>query len=260
MSVRPPPLEDLLDFALESAQRAGALTLGYFNAGVAHERKADHSPVTEADRGAERLLRERIAQVFPKHGVLGEEYGEQRGTDPARWIIDPIDGTFSFIRGVPLYSVLIGLEWQGEMVLGVIHMPALGETVYAARGAGCFWNGRRARVSPVGELEQATLLTGGGGMFDRTGRTVAFERVRRACGGHRSWCDGYAYALLATGRAEVVVDPVMAIWDLAALVPVVLEAGGAITNWSGAPGHAHGEAVATNGRLHAEVLSRLSGT
>lgn len=252
-----PPLQPILEFAVEAAHRAGTLTLGFFNVGTPHETKADASPVTIADRGSEKLLREMIGAAFPEHGILGEEFGEQPGRVPARWILDPIDGTFSFIHGVPLYSVLIGFEWRGEVLAGVIHMPALGETVYAARGLGCWCNGRRAWVSGEGDLSKAALLTGGGKMFDRTGRSDAFDRVRRACGYHRSWCDGYAYALVATGRAEIALDAAMAIWDAAALLPVLTEAGGRVTDWSGRPTHTGGDLVATNGLLHDAVLSQL---
>lgn len=252
-----PQLREILDFSVEAAHLAGALTLGYFNAGTPHELKADKSPVTAADRGAEQLLRQRIEKHFPAHGILGEEFGEKRGSEPARWILDPIDGTFSFIHGVPLYSVLIGFEWRGEVLAGVIHMPALHETVYAARGLGCYWNGRRARVSTENDLSNATLLTGGGKLFDETGRTAHFDRMRRACRVHRSWCDGYAYALIATGRADIVLDPRMNIWDNAALLPCVIEAGGTFTNWTGRTTHAANEAIATNGALLKPVLTTL---
>lgn len=263
-------LQRLLEFAVESAQLAGRFTLGYFNAGTPHELKADNSPVTAADRGAEERLRARICRYFPTHGVLGEEFGEQaaaaavpdpRGsgrTGPARWILDPIDGTISFISGVPLYAVLVGLEWSGEMLVGVIDLPALGETVYAAAGLGCWWNGRRARVSATADLAQARLLNCGTRHLARFGREAAFQRLRDACYADRAWCDAYAYALLATGRAEIVIDPLMNIWDSAALLPCVTEAGGTFTDWSGRPTHTAPEALATNGALFEAVLARLN--
>ncbi|MFO0838391.1 MAG: inositol monophosphatase family protein [Phycisphaerae bacterium] len=256
--MQPPNLREILDFAVDAAHAAGALTLGYFNVGTPHEIKSDSSPVTVADRNAERLLREHIAAAFPRHGILGEEFGEERGAEPARWILDPIDGTFSFIHGVPLYSVLIGFEWRGEVLAGVIHLPALNETVYAARGLGCYCNGRRARVSDVTTLDRATLLTGGGKMFDKTSRGPAFEQLRRACLNHRSWCDGYAYALVATGRAEIVLDPKMAIWDCAALLPCLLEAGGTFTDWTGRTTHDAAESIATTPALLPAVLRAIA--
>ena len=251
-------LRAYLDFAVEIAQQAGALTLAYFNCGTPFELKADQTPVTAADRGAEQRLRERIESAFPDHGIVGEEFGEKPGVEPVRWILDPIDGTISFLSGVPLYSVLVGLEWAEEMIAGVIHMPALGETVYAARGQGCFWNGRSARVSNVAELSEARLLSTGTKAFAKHNRRQEFERVRDACKLDRGWCDGYAYALLATGRAEIVLDPVMELWDSAALLPVVTEAGGTFTDWSGHETHTAPEAVATNGRLLGAVMEALA--
>jgi histidinol phosphatase-like enzyme (inositol monophosphatase family) len=238
-------LRELTAFAVESAQLAGAFTLGYFNAGTPHELKADRSPVTAADRGAEERLRKRIGAAFPDHGILGEEFGETQGNGRARWILDPIDGTVSFICGVPLYAVLVGFEYDGEMVAGVIHLPALGETVWAAKGQGCWWNGRRARVSDTRELAAARLC--------------AFERVRAQCLLDRGWSDAYAYALVATGRAEIVLDPVMSIWDNAACMPCVVEAGGSFTDWSGNATHRGPEAVATNGALLQPVMAAIRG-
>ncbi len=250
-------LQSILDFAVESAQLAGSLTLGYFEPGIAYQMKADNTPVTVADRLAEELLRKRIAASFPDHGIVGEEFGEQSGRAPARWILDPIDGTMSFISGVPLYSVLVGFEWQGEMLAGVIHLPALRETVYAARGLGCRWNGRPARVSDVRELSQARLLLTSAKLIDECQRGAAYERLRAACYTDRGWSDAYGYALLATGRAEVVLDPRMSLWDNAALVPVVTEAGGTFTDWSGRPTHTASEALATNGHVFDAVLRTL---
>lgn len=249
-----PNLQTILDFAVESAQAAGDLTLRYFQTGVQPELKADQTPVTVADREAEQLLRARIAAAFPTHGIVGEEFGTVAGRDPARWILDPIDGTFSFVAGVPLYSVLIGFEWAGELAAGVIHLPALRETVYAARGLGCRWNGKPARVNGVDRLGDARLLHGGVKSIYTCGYGAAFERLREGCKTDRSWCDAYAYALVATGRAEIALDPRMSLWDVAALVPILAEAGGRITDWSGGVARLHSETVATNGRLHDAVI------
>ncbi len=250
-------LREVLEFAVEAAQLAGAFTLGHFQADTPLELKADDSPVTAADRGAEELLRERIQRAFPRHGILGEEHGEVAGTDPARWILDPIDGTVSFVCGVPLYAVLVGFEWEGEMLAGVIHLPALRETLWAGRGLGCTWNGRRARVSTVTRLADARVVHGGVAWLERCGRGAALGRLLAGAKLDRGWCDAYGYALVATGRAEVALDPVMKIWDTAALLPVLLEAGGALTDWNGRRTHRAPEVVATNGALHAEVLARL---
>ncbi|RMF71160.1 MAG: histidinol-phosphatase [Planctomycetota bacterium] len=254
-------LNDALAFALEAAREAGELTLKYFRSGVAVETKSDETPVTIADRSAEELLRKRIEHAFPDHGVLGEEFGEQPGREATRWIIDPIDGTFSFICGVPLYSNLIGLEHRGEMVLGVIHLPALGETVFAARGLGCYLNDRDtpARVSSVCRLKDARLSATSVKTIKRYGRYDAYCRLRDACKADRGWADAYAYALLATGRVDVVLDPIMSIWDTAALLPVVTEAGGTLTDWSGRPTHTAPEALGTNGHLLNAVLELVAG-
>ncbi|MFN0137070.1 MAG: inositol monophosphatase family protein [Phycisphaerae bacterium] len=250
-------LSEILDFAVESAQLAGAFTLGYFNAQTPVEIKADRTPVTAADRGAEERLRARIEKAFPTHGILGEEFGEKPGREPIRWILDPIDGTFSFICGVPAYSVLIGVEVEGRAVAGVIHMPALNETVYAARGLGCRWNGRVARVSQVAELENARMFNAPLKLMKRHGRQGSYAALADATMADRGCLDGYAYALLATGRAEIVLDPIMNLWDTAALYPCVTEAGGTLTDWDGNDTHTAPEAVGTNGLLLPAVLREI---
>ncbi|HEY3500899.1 MAG TPA: inositol monophosphatase family protein [Polyangiaceae bacterium] len=252
-------LREVLDFAVESAQLAGSFTLGFFNASPPVELKADRTPVTAADRGAEERLRQRIERAFPTHGIVGEEFGEKAGTAPARWILDPIDGTYSFICGVPLYAVLIGFEWEGEAVAGVIHLPALQETVYAARGLGCRWNGRPAHVSNVRDLSEARLVFASAKFARKHGKGPEFERLLAACGNDRGFPDAYGYALVATGRAEIAADPVMALWDTAALYPVITEAGGTLTDWRGTATHKAPEAIATNGALLEPVLATLRG-
>ena len=252
----------MLDFAVDAARQAGELTLEHFHSDAGYEMKADNTPVTIADRGAEELLRKRIERAYPAHGIVGEEFGEKVGSEPARWIIDPIDGTFSFICRVPLYCVLVGLESEGEMVAGVIHMPALGETVYAAKGLGCRWDGRDftgrpARVSDVSDLSQARLLHGGPKLMHKHSKLAAFNRLRDQVYAERGWCDGYAYLLLATGRAEIMLDPILHLWDTAAPLPVVTEAGGTFTDWSGKRTHTAPEAIATNGQLFEQVMSAV---
>ena len=255
----PPHLQAITEFAVEVAQQAGTLTLGYFGATPDVTLKGDGSPVTQADRGAEQLIRERIAKAFPKHGILGEEFAEQPGAGEGRWIIDPIDGTHSFICGVPLYAVLVAFEWYEQVACGVIHLPALGQTVWAGRGLGCFCNGRRARVSEVQNLGEARVAHSGAKLMSLGGREGEFTRLIAACGSDRGWSDAYGYALVATGRADVMLDPVMKIWDIAALVPVVVEAGGTLTDWQGSPTHKGSEALATNGKLLGPVVGVLRG-
>jgi len=250
-----PPLRELLAVALEAAREGGRRTLAYFNAGAGVESKADGTPVTAADREAEATMRRIIARAFPDHGILGEEEGETAGSAPSRWIIDPLDGTRSFVRGVPLFGTLVGLEARGEPVVGVIHLPALDETIAAAHGEGCTWNGRPCRVSAVDRLADALLVV----TDERSARarSGAYDRLAARTELQRTWADCYGYALVATGRAEVALDPVMNVWDCAALLPVVEEAGGRFTDWQGRRTIHGGEAVATNGVLHDAVLDVL---
>lgn len=249
-------LDDYLAFAIKTATDAGRIALAHYQTGVAVELKADRSPVTLADRGAEQAIRQAIADRFPDHSVVGEEYGADDRSSSFRWVVDPIDGTKSFVRGVPLFGTLIGLEIDGRVEVGVCHLPALGETIAAATGLGCTWNGRTARVSDTRTLEEATVLFSDSRMLgERLGdRRQAFER---ATGLLRTWGDCYGYCLVATGRADVMIDPAMNPWDCAALVPILREAGGRFTDWTGAERIDGGDAVGTNGGLHDAVLDLL---
>jgi histidinol-phosphatase len=246
--VNPAELRDLLDFAVEVAWRAGRATLPHYQTGVAAERKADESPVTAADRAAERTARAIIGDRFPGDAIIGEEEGEERAGAARRWIIDPIDGTRAFMRGVPFFGVLLALEVDDDAALGVMHFPALGETVAAARGLGCWWDGRRARVSSIDRMQDALVLTTDVNIAD-TRRAAGWDRLRTQAGVARTWGDCYGYALVATGRAEAMLDPVLSIWDVAALAPIIEEAGGVFTSWDGERGYRPDTAVATNAAL-----------
>jgi histidinol phosphatase-like enzyme (inositol monophosphatase family) len=256
-----PSLRELMEFAVEAAWQAGKITLEYFQASFDLELKADLSPVTVADRRAEQALREAIERRYPDHAVLGEEFGET-GPQGARfrWVLDPIDGTASFVRGVPLYGVMVAVERDGESVVGVVNLPALGEVVYAARGEGAHWNGRRARVSAVDRLEDALVLSTGETAMARFGRGAAYERLRAASKTQRTWGDCYGHMLVATGRAEVMLDPIMNLWDNAALLPILVEAGGTFTDWSGNATHTAPEALSTNGLVLDRVLAEIQGS
>jgi histidinol phosphatase-like enzyme (inositol monophosphatase family) len=253
--VQAPSLQELLEVAMEAAVLAGRRTLAYFNTPIAVETKADRTPVTCADREAEQLIRERILRSYPRHSILGEEHGEQTGNQPYRWIIDPIDGTKAFIHGVPLYGVLIGVEVYGEVRVGVIYLPALQEMVAAASGLGCFWNGRRTRVSNVSQLENAALLTSS--VASAMARSDAYERLVSQTKLQRTWGDSYGYALVATGRAEIMLDARMNVWDCAPMLPILEEAGGRFSNWKGERTIWGKEAVATNRILCDEVIQVL---
>ncbi|MBI3269925.1 MAG: histidinol-phosphatase [Planctomycetes bacterium] len=245
-----------LELATDLAWRAGRVALRYFQTGVAAEAKADLSPVTIADRESEQLLRAELARLHPTHGILGEEFGHERPESPYQWILDPIDGTRSFVRGVPLFGVLVGLVHRGKPIVGVANLPALDELAYAGRGLGCFWNGRRARVSETRDLAQAAVLLTDVRDFRGTARE-GYLRLQAATAMERTWGDCYGHVLVATGRAEVMLDPVMKIWDCAALLPLVTEAGGTFTDWRGRATIDGGDAISTNGHLRTAVLEAL---
>ena len=257
--VSPLSLDELLDLALSAAREAGEVTLRYFQKNPTVETKADLSPVTIADRESERVLRQRIEQRFPDHGILGEEFGAVREGSAYRWMLDPIDGTLSFIHGVPLYGVMVGLEHAGEASLGVVHLPALGETVWARRGGGAWWNGRRARASDVARLGEAVLLTTDVTWFAAAGLDAAYQRLRAATKLERTWGDCYGHMLVATGRAEIMLDPTLDQWDACALLPILEEAGGRFTDWRGLRTIRGGNAISTNGALHDAVMRLVAG-
>lgn len=248
-------LGDLLEIARRAAEVARGVIMPLYETGTAVELKADRTPVTLADRNAEVAIREFLARECPGHGILGEEFGEVAGDGRHRWILDPIDGTKSFIHHVPLFGTLIALERDGEPVVGVIACHAAGETASAARGEGAWLNGTRVRVSGVDRLEEATIT------MTSYARTAAmhprgFSSLVSRCGLSRAWGDCYGYLMVASGRAEVMLDPEMSIWDAAALLPVVTEAGGGFSQWDGTPGLGS-SVVATNGLLHEAVLAAL---
>ena len=247
-------LKRLLDFAVQLAREAGDITYRHFKGSFVAERKTDNSFVTIADREAERNLRVSIERAFPDDGILGEEEEEKVGTSQRRWIIDPVDGTYSFVHGVPLYAVLIGLEIDGESVLGAVNFPALNELVYAARGLGCFRNGQPARVSTTKTLSEALLLATDFGTCEQWGFGSAAAALQQQVNARRTWGDAYGHVLVATGRADIMLDPVMNVWDCAALSPVVEEAGGTFTDWQGKRTIFGRNAISTNGLLFDGVM------
>jgi len=259
-----------LEAALTGVALAGRQTLERFDdPGLAVVEKADHSPVTEADHAAERLLREHLLGRFPGDAFLGEESGTAAGSSGYEWIVDPIDGTKSFIRGVPLYATLVGCRLAGRGVLGVIAIPALGELAYAAAGGGC-WHVRgrgeptRSRVSSRESLAESLICTSDFTSFGRrrdgSQGNEARGRLEQACRLSRTWGDGYGYLLVATGRAELMVDPIMNAWDAAAVETVIIEAGGRFTDWQGRERIDSGDGIASNGLVHAAALRLLGGS
>ncbi|MDG1401127.1 MAG: inositol monophosphatase family protein, partial [Candidatus Binatia bacterium] len=219
--------------ALALVEQAGELTLKYFGKDIAVETKADDSPVTVADRGAEALIREGLEAAFPDDGILGEELGEKKGSSVRRWIIDPIDGTQSFIRGVPFYGTLVGLEMGEEVPLGIMGFPALSMNLWAVQGQGAWRDGQRLRVSEVDQLADATVLSTDASPGHFGNEAEAFGRILERCGRQRGWGDCYGYALVAMGQAEAMFDPILAPWDCAPMLPILEEAGGVFVDWRG---------------------------
>jgi histidinol-phosphatase len=251
-------LPQYLDFIQETAYLAGRVTLGYFNTGVPTDFKSDNTPVTVADRKAEELIRQRIEKKFPKHAILGEEFGAKESGDATHcWYIDPIDGTRAFVRGVPLYAVLIGLEIEGRVEAGGAYFPALDEMIAAATGLGCWWNGRKARVSAVNSISQAVITCSTAQSFPEYGRQAVFERFLSRCYYQAGWGDAYGYLLVATGRVEVMLDPIMNAWDCGPFPPILHEAGGYFGDWNGIETIHGNEALGTTNHLLPEVLELI---
>ena len=263
-------LTERLDLAIALAREAGDYVMRFYQSpALSVERKADATPVTDADRGAEELMRSRIETACPNDAIVGEELPDTDGSSGYRWYLDPIDGTQSFIHGVPLFGTMLGLEHGDDAVAGVILLPALAEAVYAARGSGAWWatgvshaaalDARRAHVSGIGTLDQATVSATSARRFGRAEMDPAYSRLSSAAALARGWGD-YGHYLVATGRIEVMVDPsMMSVWDCAPLLPIIEEAGGRFTDVSGNATIHGGSAVSTNGLVHDEVLTTLRG-
>lgn len=268
-------LQPRLDWAIEIARQAGDVTLQYFrNPQLEVERKGDDSPVTVADKEAETLLRQLIAEKFPDDAIVGEEHGVTDGNSGWAWVLDPIDGTKSFIHGIPLYTTLVAvLEVEGDDIstgrpqIGVIRAPALDEQVYALRGGGC-WHQRgtakpeSARVGNCENLPSGLLLTSEVNSFgdDRGADCMdVYLKLDATARLARTWGDAYGYLMVATGRADVMIDPAMSLWDAAALQPVIEEAGGRFCDWQGKPTVHSGDAIAGNAAVVEEVLRVTQG-
>ena len=249
-----------LRHAIACARAGGDLTLEHFRPGVFEaERKSDGSPVTVADRGCETLIRSMIREAFPDDGMLGEEFGDEAGSSGYRWIVDPIDGTFSFVHGVPLYTTLIGIERieDGVVGAGVARAPALDEMVYAHLGGGAWHvvgsgDPVRARVTETASLAAATVSTTSLDYWDDAQHWVA---VDEACAHTRCWPDAYAVMLVATGRCDGVLESNLHAWDIAPFGPILSEAGGRATDWRGRTTVDTTTLIASNGAIHDELLA-----
>lgn len=254
-------MSERFDFAVQIAKEAGDLTLQYFDCpDLVVERKSDGTPVTAADKGAEELLRKRIAEAFPQDAILGEEFSDKEGTSGYRWILDPIDGTKSFIHGVPLYSTLIGIEQNKTPIIGVIWLPALDKGVWAEKGSGAWQKHPKcenllpAKVSQINSLSEALFLTSEVKTFDQVGRRDVYNIMEQKCYLTRTWGDAYAYYLVATGRADLMIDSEMSPWDAGPLLTILEEAGGHFTDWQGHSTIYGYEGIATNNALFQSVL------
>ena len=252
------PMHPALAAAVEAARAAGEIALRYYHGGVEVMIKPDQTPVTEADRQAEQAITAILGRAFPDWGFLGEEFGEAGSTE-TRWIIDPIDGTKNFVRGIPVWAVLIALEERGEVTTGVVHNPATGDLFTARRGEGAFVNGRPIRVSDCNRMKEATLLHSGLPLLRAEGWWEGFLRLVDASYRTRGFGDYYGYGLLAEGKAEVYVEVDLKPWDIAAVKILVEEAGGRLSDFSGRATIYDGRVLASNGRLHDEALRLLNG-
>lgn len=262
-----PNLDGRLGAAVEFARKAGNQTLELFRATeVGLEWKTDGSPVTLADQNAEQLLRDLIGNRFPEDAILGEEFPEKTGTSGYQWVLDPIDGTKSFVSGVPLYTTLVAVMHDNQPQIGIIYAPAAGEMVFAEAGRGC-WHvigdgqPRQAQVSDVTDLKQAVVLTTSVRAFTTSRQRdarAAYDLLESSCRLARTWGDAFGYILVATGRAEVMIDAAMNLWDAAALQPVIEEAGGRFFDWQGQATVHSGESVGTNAGVADDVLRILA--
>jgi histidinol-phosphatase len=243
--------------AVEATHRAARVAMQYFDRPLTVEWKSDHSPVTVADREAEQSLRVALHAAFPDDGFLGEEFGDTPGSSGYRWIIDPIDGTRSFVRGIPIWATLVGLEHNGEQIAGVADAPALGQTWRALRGDGAYRNERRVRVSDVSDLSKSVLFYTSLSWFLKAGRHDQFLELVRRTDKQRGYGDFYGHVLVAEGAGDVMVEHGVHAWDVAALKPLVEEAGGRFTTWDGGHSIHQPDVIASNGKLHDEILTIL---
>ena len=258
MTQTPPVQQSTLLQAVEQLVRlTGQVALRHYRTGLDVETKRDGSPVTVADRAAEEAARSWITERFPGDAILGEEFGAVGDERARRWIIDPIDGTKTFVRGVPLWGTLVGVTRGEEVLAGAVYCPAVDETVVAAVGEGCWWNGSRSRVSDCRELAKATVLVTAAQFPNHPDRAAGWRAIAAEAAVARTWGDCYGYLLVATGRAELMVDNLMSPWDAAALVPVIREAGGEFSDWNGRITAFGDGAMATNAALAAEARARL---
>ncbi len=241
--------------AIEASQRAAEVVMSYYKQNLVVEQKVDASPVTVADREAERVIRSILQEQFPTYGFIGEEFGTSSAAASAQWVIDPIDGTKNFIKGIPFFGILIGLVRSGEFELGVSNVPGMQELLYAQRGLGAFLNHEAVRVSSETELSESMVSVGGMKHFVTSGMEAGLARVIEKVSRSRAFGDAYAYHLVASGRFEAVIEAKVDIWDIAAPVAIIEAAGGMCTDINGNPitDQTH-TIIASNGKVHEEIV------
>jgi histidinol-phosphatase len=245
------------EVAVEAAQQAGQVAFRYFDAALTVEWKQDLSPVTVADREAESLLRTRLLGKFPHDGFLGEESGDTPGASGYRWIVDPVDGTRNFVRGIPIWATLVALEYQGEPILGVANVPAMKQTYRAIRGDGAYRDNRRLSVSKIASLAESIMFYSSISWFIKAGRQEVFLDLAARTQRQRGFGDFYGFLLVAQGSGELMIEHGVHVWDIAAMKPIIEEAGGRLTDWDGQPNIHRPDVIASNGLLHDEVLRLL---
>jgi len=254
-------LQTYYDFIIETALEAGNITLGKFPPKNRFSIKEDGSPVTEVDRETELFIRSKIEKRFPTHDIVGEEIRtDAEKQNGYRWFIDPIDGTNYFIRGIPLYSMIIGLEIDGVVDLGLLYFPARGDLLVAATGMGCWWNGKPAHVSSVSDLADGIVAYSDILNFDKYGKTEEFSRISSACHYRAGWSDGLGYLFAATGRVELMIEAVVGVWDVAPYPVIFREAGGFFGNWQGEETIYSEQVMACNRAVLPQVIDLLNSS
>ena len=249
-------MQEFVDFSKQLASASGAVIKRYFRSGIAVENKADASPVTIADKQAEEVMREMIMKAYPEHGIIGEEFGVHNKDAAYQWVLDPIDGTKSFISGTFLFGTLIGLMKDGQPIVGAIHHPVTAHLLIGT-GVEARLNDEIVRVRPTRELREAVMLYTDFIDVGKYQNGIAFQQLLGKTKFNRTWGDCHGYFLLATGYADIMLDPIMHLWDTVALIPIVEGAGGKITAWNGGPPLSGKGIIASNGRLHSQVLRAL---
>lgn len=258
MELKKKHLENFLNFSLKIVRKSEEITLKYYKPAVKYKLKKNLTPVTQADIKCEKYLLKKIRSKYPKHDILAEESGEQNNNSEFKWIIDPIDGTKNFMRHYPFWGTLLALEFQNEIVLGVISLPALNEVIFAAKGLGCYSNKKKVKVSKISELGKSYLIHGGLEYIVNEPYKDKFYTIAGLCNYNRGFGDCHGHSFIIKGMAELMLDPHVAPYDIAATKICVEEAGGVLTDLKGDNTIYSGNALISNGKFHNEILKFLN--